>query len=180
MPRGDLVVGVDCSTTAAKAVVWSPTGTVLSQARSTFELTHPRPNYAEQNPEDWWTATRTAIRRAVQTVDRERIAALYDGLAQLAPSPVVELNRAVALAMAFGPAAGLEVADTLVDETALRNYHLLPSVRGDFLFKLGRLQEARAEFLRAAELTQNERERTLLLSRASACQALPAGRDRAN
>jgi RNA polymerase sigma factor (sigma-70 family) len=105
--------------------------------------------------------------------DWPRIAALYDGLAQLAPSPVVELNRAVALAMAFGPAAGLEVADTLVDEPALRNYHLLPGVRGDFLLKLGRLDEARAEFLRAAQLTQNERERTLLLTRAAACLSLP-------
>ena len=76
MPRGDLVIGVDCSTTAAKAVVWNSTGRAVSQARSTFELAHPRPNYAEQNPEDWWTATRAAIRRAVQTVDRERIAAL--------------------------------------------------------------------------------------------------------
>ena len=76
MPRGDLVIGVDCSTTAAKAVVWNSVGTAMSEARSTFELSHPRPNYAEQNPEDWWTATRDAIRRAVQTVDRERIAAL--------------------------------------------------------------------------------------------------------
>jgi xylulokinase len=76
MPRGDLVVGVDCSTTAAKAVVWDAAGTALSQARSEFELQHPRPGYAEQNPEDWWTATKAAIRRAVQTVDRERIAAI--------------------------------------------------------------------------------------------------------
>ena len=76
MPRGDLVIGVDCSTTAAKAVVWNSAGKAVSQARSTFELAHPRPNYAEQNPEDWWTATMAAIRRAVQTVDRERIAAL--------------------------------------------------------------------------------------------------------
>ena len=82
---------------------------------------------------------------------------------------------AVALWSSFGPAAGLEVADTLADEPALRNYHLLPSVRGDFLFKLGRLEEARAEFLRAADLTQNARERTLLLSRAAACPALPGG-----
>lgn len=76
MPRGDLVIGVDCSTTAAKAVVWGPTGVALSQARAAFDLTHPRPTWAEQNPEDWWTATREAIRRAVQTVDRERIAAI--------------------------------------------------------------------------------------------------------
>lgn len=107
--------------------------------------------------------------RKSEDTDWQRIAALYDGLAQLAPSPVVELNRAVAVAMAFGPAAGLEVADALMDEPALRHYHLLPSVRGDFLFRLGRLDEARAEFEQAADLTQNERERTLLLSRAAAC-----------
>jgi RNA polymerase sigma factor (sigma-70 family) len=111
--------------------------------------------------------------RKAEETDWTRIAALYDGLAQLAPSPVIDLNRAVALSMAFGPATGLELADTLLDEPALRNYHLLPSVRGDFLFKLGRLPEARAEFERAAELTQNERERTLLLSRAAACNPLP-------
>jgi predicted RNA polymerase sigma factor len=111
--------------------------------------------------------------RKPEETDWIRIAALYDGLAQLAPSPVIDLNRAVALSMAFGPATGLELADTLLDEPALRNYHLLPSVRGDFLFKLGRLPEARAEFERAAQLTQNERERTLLLSRAAACNPLP-------
>ena len=111
--------------------------------------------------------------RKAEDTDWTRIAALYDGLAQLAPSPVIDLNRAVALSMAFGPATGLELADTLLDEPALRNYHLLPSVRGDFLFKLGRLPEARAEFERAAELTQNEREHTLLLSRAAACNPLP-------
>ena len=82
---------------------------------------------------------------------------------------MVELNRAVALSMAFGPETGLEVADALLDEPALKNYHLLPSVRGDFLFKLGRKTEARAEFERAASLTQNERERDLLLTRAAAC-----------
>jgi RNA polymerase sigma factor (sigma-70 family) len=113
-------------------------------------------------------ACHARARRAADT-DWQGIAALYDALAQLAPSPVVELNRAVALAMAFGPAAGLEVADALVDEPALRGYHLLPSVRGDFLFKLGRLDEAREEFQRAAELAQNERERTLLLARAGSC-----------
>jgi RNA polymerase sigma factor (sigma-70 family) len=101
--------------------------------------------------------------------DWTRIAALYDALAQLAPSPVVELNRAVALAMAFGPATGLEVADALLAEPLMKNYHLLPSVRGDFLFKLGRLEEAHAEFGRAASLTRNLRERELLLARAAAC-----------
>jgi predicted RNA polymerase sigma factor len=85
------------------------------------------------------------------------------------PSPVVELNRAVALAFAYGPAAGLELVDELVEFASLKNYHLLPSVRGDFLFKLGRLEEARVEFTRAAELTRNERERALLLERARAC-----------
>jgi RNA polymerase sigma factor (sigma-70 family) len=100
--------------------------------------------------------------------DWERIAALYDALAQVAPSPVVELNRAVAVGMAFGPAAGLEIADALRNEASLASYHLLPSVRGDLLFKLGRHAEARAEFERAAELTRNDRERHLLLQRAAA------------
>ncbi|MGO4479397.1 RNA polymerase sigma factor [Massilia sp. 2TAF26] len=94
------------------------------------------------------------------------IAALYDALAALLPSPIVELNRAVALGMAYGPAEGLALADQLLDEPRLANYHLLPSVRGDLLAKLGRHAEARAEFERAAGLTQNERERRLLLARA--------------
>ncbi|AXA90044.1 RNA polymerase sigma factor [Massilia sp. YMA4] len=110
-------------------------------------------------------ACHARARKAADT-DWPRIAALYDALAQLAPSPVVELNRAVALAMAFGPQAGLELVDSLVDEPALRHYHLLPSVRGDLLHKLGRLDEARLEFERAAALTRNERERALLLERA--------------
>ena len=97
-----------------------------------------------------------------------RIAALYDALAQLAPSPVVELNRAVAVAMAYGPAAGLQIVDMLMSEPALKAYHLLPSVRGDLLFKLGRLNEAHAEFERASSLTRNERERALLLERTRA------------
>jgi len=101
--------------------------------------------------------------------DWPRIVALYDALAQLAPSPVVELNRAVAISMAFGPAAGLERIDALASEPALKAYHFLPSVRGDFLFKLGRLEEARPEFERAAALTRNARERDLLLDRAAAC-----------
>jgi predicted RNA polymerase sigma factor len=104
-----------------------------------------------------------------EETDWARIAALYDALAQLSPSPVVELNRAVALSMAFGPAAGLELVDTLTSEPALANYHLLPSVRGDLLFKLGRHDEARAEFERAAGLTRNVRERELLFERARAC-----------
>src|SRR5262249_50383715 len=97
--------------------------------------------------------------RTPEETNWPRIAALYDALAQLAPSPVVELNRAVALSMAFGPAAGLELVDLLVSEPSLKSYHLLPAVRGDFLAKLGRLDEARAEFARAATLTRNERER---------------------
>ena len=101
--------------------------------------------------------------------DWVRIAALYQTLAQRAPSPVVELNRAVAVAMAFGPAAGLELVDALTSEPSLKAYHLLPSVRGDLLRKLGRFDEARAAFERAASLTRNARERTLLLDRAAAC-----------
>lgn len=107
--------------------------------------------------------------RNADETDWARIAALYGLLAQVSPSPVIELNRAVALGMAQGPAAGLAHVDRLQSEPKLRDYHLLPSVRGDFLFKLGRLEEARAEFGRAASLTRNERERALLLSRAAAC-----------
>jgi RNA polymerase sigma-70 factor, ECF subfamily len=101
--------------------------------------------------------------------DWPRIAALYDALAQLMPSPVVELNRAVAVAMAFGPAAGLELVDALTSEPSLKSYYLLPSVRGDLLAKLDRFDEARMEFERAASLTRNARERKLLLERAAAC-----------
>jgi RNA polymerase sigma factor (sigma-70 family) len=103
--------------------------------------------------------------------DWGRIAALYDALAQLTPSPIVELNRAVAISMAFGPVAGLELVDQIAATGLLKNYHLLPSVRGDFLFKLGRFAEAHVEFLRAASLTQNARERDLLLSRAQKCDS---------
>jgi len=107
--------------------------------------------------------------RTPEETDWPQIAALYDALAQIADSPVVELNRAVAYGMAFGPAAGLELADALVAEPSLRSYHLLPSVRGDLLAKLGRSDEARSEFERAAALTRNARERELLLERAAAC-----------
>ena len=107
--------------------------------------------------------------RTPEETDWKRIASLYGELARIAPSPVVELNRAVAVAMAFGPAAGLELVDALTSEASLESYHLLPSVRGDLLAKLGRSDEARAEFERAAALTRNARERTLLLSRAAAC-----------
>jgi RNA polymerase sigma-70 factor (ECF subfamily) len=111
--------------------------------------------------------------RTPAETDWPRIAALYEALARLAPSPVVELNRAVALGMAFGPAAGLELVDQLMSERSLESYHLLPAVRGDLLLKLGRFEEARAELERAASLTRNARERTLLLERAAA--ASPKG-----
>ena len=107
--------------------------------------------------------------RTPQETDWPRIVELYAALARLAPSPVVELNRAVAIAMASGPAAGLKLVDALTAEPALKNYHLLPSVRADLLKKLNRLEEAHAEFNRAASLTQNARERELLLQRARAC-----------
>jgi predicted RNA polymerase sigma factor len=107
--------------------------------------------------------------RTAEETDWTRIAALYDALYQLSPSPVVALNRAVAMSMAFGPQAGLELVDQLLAEPHLKNYHLLPSVRGDLLAKLGRRQEACAEFKKAADLARNEREKALLLSRAAAC-----------
>ena len=111
--------------------------------------------------------------RTPEATDWPRIVSLYSTLARVAPSPVVELNRAVAVAMAFGPAAGLELVDSLTSERSLQNYHLLPSVRGDLLKKLDRLGEARTEFERAASLTQNARERALLLDRAQSCVAGP-------
>jgi RNA polymerase sigma-70 factor, ECF subfamily len=107
--------------------------------------------------------------RAAEETEWVRIAALYDALAELSPSPVVYLNRAVAVGMAFGPAAGLELVEVLTREPLLQGYHLLPSVRGDLLAKLGRAAEAAVEFKRAASLTQNVRERRLLLERAAAC-----------
>ena len=107
--------------------------------------------------------------RAPEETDWSRIVDLYDALARLMPSPLVELNRAVAVAMATGPAAGLALVDALTEEPSLEGYHLLPSVRGDLLMKLGRLDEARIEFERAARLTHNTRERRLLLERAAAC-----------
>jgi len=107
--------------------------------------------------------------RRPEETDWARIATLYQALALLTPSPVIELNRAVAVGMAFGPARGLELVDRLAGEPSLRGYHLLPSVRADLLSRLGRPEEARAEYERAAALTRNERERTLLLDRAAAC-----------
>jgi RNA polymerase sigma factor (sigma-70 family) len=128
----------------------------LAQSRGAYTLQaaiaacHARANVAEQT--DWG-----------------RIAALYEELARLEPSPIVELNRAVAVSMALGPAAGLEIVDALTSESSLDGYHLLPSVRGDFLKKLGRPVEAQVEFERAASLTRNLRERELLLERAATC-----------
>ncbi len=107
--------------------------------------------------------------RTPEATDWARITALYEELVRSSPSPIVELNRAVAVAMAFGPAEGLEIVDALTSEKSLESYHLLPSVRGDLLVKLGRLEEARAEFDRAASLTKNARERALLSERAAAC-----------
>jgi RNA polymerase sigma factor (sigma-70 family) len=112
--------------------------------------------------------------RSPQETGWEQIAALYQALTRLTPTAVVELNRAVAVAMAFGPARGLELADTLTSQQELRNYHLLPAVRGDLLAKLGRDEEARREFERAAALTRNARERAVLLQRAAACTGPPS------
>jgi RNA polymerase sigma factor (sigma-70 family) len=120
-----------------------------------------------------WYALQAAIAacharaRTPDETDWARIASLYETLSSVAPSPVVELNRAVAVGMAAGPAAGLKLVDALAREASMKNYHLLPSVRGDFLAKLGRNEEARKEFTRAADLTQNARERVLLLARAA-------------
>ena len=111
----------------------------------------------------------TARARTAEETDWTRIAVLYGALIELVPSPIVELNRAVAVGMAFGARAGLDVADTLAAEPSLQGYHLLPSVRGDLLKKLGRLEEARAEFERAAAMTKNAREREMLLKGAAAC-----------
>ena len=110
-----------------------------------------------------------------EATDWRRIVELYDELALRTPSPVIELNRAVAVAMAFGPAAGLELVNALTSEPSLKTYHLLPSVRGDFLFKLGRFAEAREDFERAASLARNTRERELLLGRARAAAQSPEG-----
>ena len=109
--------------------------------------------------------------RAPEETDWVRIVALYDVLAQLKPSPIVELNRAVAIGMAFGPQAALDIVEVLVDEPSMQSYHLLPSVRGDLLFKLARFAEARSEFERAASIALNARDRAFLLSRAAACQS---------
>lgn len=106
-------------------------------------------------------------RFAADATDWAGIAALYDELARLIPSPVIELNRGVAYGMAFGPQAGLDIVDSIANESSMKAYHLLPSVRGDLLAKLGRKEEARSELERAAAMTRNSRERQLLLARAA-------------
>jgi predicted RNA polymerase sigma factor len=116
--------------------------------------------------------------RTAEETDWAEVAALYQQLAQLTPSPVVELNRAVAVGMAYGPAAGLEIVDDLRSESALKSYHLLPAVRGDLLAKLNRPEEAQSEFERAASLTRNGAERDLLLRRAAECAELATARPR--
>ncbi|MFC4778939.1 RNA polymerase sigma factor [Paenibacillus sp. GCM10023252] len=137
--------------------------TALERARS---LGRPLGPYALQAS----IAACHAQARSAEETDWARIAALYEALSRVMPSPVVELNRAVAIAMAFGPAFGLQLVDELRKEPSLKEYHLLPSVRGDLLVKLGRLGEAREEFERAAMLTHNEREQELLLKRAAECE----------
>ncbi|WP_339206647.1 RNA polymerase sigma factor [Paenibacillus sp. FSL K6-3182] len=122
------------------------------------------------------TACHAKARMASET-DWARIAALYEALSRVMPSPIVELNRAVAIAMAFGPAFGLQIVDELTSAASLKDYHLLPSVRGDLLVKLGRMDEARTEFERAASLTRNARERELLLNRAAECLSLEADKE---
>ncbi len=139
----------------------------LSALARADALAHPLGPYSLQAA----IAACHARARTAADTDWHKIVALYDALAELTHSPVVELNRAVAVSMAFGPAAGLELVDALVDEPALRSYHLLPAVRGDLLLKLGRTAEARSEFERAASLAQNAREQTLLRSRARACDS---------
>ena len=136
------------------------------------QLAHSRGSYTLQAA----IAACHARARTGDETDWQRIATLYAELAELTPSPIVELNRAVAVGMAFGPAAGLELVDELASEASLKNYHLLPSVRGDFLSKLERFEEARAEFERAASLTRNARERDFLLERAATASRGPLPR----
>ncbi|MDP9159207.1 MAG: RNA polymerase sigma factor, partial [Acidobacteriota bacterium] len=135
------------------------------------EKVHQKKQGGRRGPYALQAAIAACHARAINSeeTDWRRIVALYEMLGEVLPSPVVELNRAVAVGMASGPGAGLELVNKLSSEPALRNYHLLPSVRADFLFKLGRIDEARGEFEHAASLTDNVRERVLLLNRASAC-----------
>jgi len=152
---------------------------LLDQDRSRWDRTHLRRGLAaldraetlSVDPGEYTLQAAIAACHAragsAEETDWVRIAGLYERLARISGSPVVELNRAVALSMAYGPSAGLTLIDQLVDLPALRGYHLLPSVRGDLLDKLGRRDEARAEFERAAAMTKNGRERALLLARAT-------------
>jgi RNA polymerase sigma factor (sigma-70 family) len=163
-PAGEPVLLLDQDRTRWDRLLIRRGLTALERAE---ELETPMGPYALQAA---IAACHAAAATAAET-DWARIVALYDAVAQLAPSPVVELNRAVAVGMAFGPAAALELADALVPEPALKSYHLLPAVRGDLLVKLGRSKEAGAEFTRAASMTANARERQLLLRRAAECAA---------
>jgi RNA polymerase sigma factor (sigma-70 family) len=148
---------------------------LIRRGLAALDLAETKARAAGQQPGSYTlqaaiAACHARARRPEQT-DWLRIVGLYGALAELAPSPVVDLNRAVALSFAFGPEAGLSLVDALGAEPALKNYHLLPGVRGDLLVKLGRHAEARAEFERAASMTRNERERALLLKRAAECEA---------
>src|SRR5436309_2130864 len=160
-PSGEIVLLLDQDRTRWDALLISRGLAALDRAEQLGGALGP---YALQAA----IAACHARARTPMETDWARIVALYDALAQLTPSPVVELNRAVAVGMAFGPAAGLEIVDALTSEPSLKSYHLLPSVRGDFLVKLGRVDEARAEFEHAASLTRNARERALLLERVAA------------
>ena len=168
-PSGDPILLMDQNRARWDQLLISRGLTAIARAEKlrARELDGPQGPYALQAA----IAACHARARTPEETDWAQIVALYAELARLAPSPVVELNRAVALAMAFGPAAGLELVDALTSEPSLENYHLLPSVRGDLLKKLGRTDEARAEFERAASLTRNTRERELLIGRARACAA---------
>jgi RNA polymerase sigma factor (sigma-70 family) len=157
----------------------------LAALERSEKLLSTRGDIPRQQGQGWYVlqaeiAACHARARAPGETDWQRIVSLYGALAQLAQSPVVELNRAVAVAMASGPAAGLELVDALTSDRSLENYHLLPSVRGDLLKKLSRFDEARVEFERAAFLTQNAREQQLLLKRARECAALASSADSAD
>jgi predicted RNA polymerase sigma factor len=166
-PRGEPILLLDQDRTRWNGVLISRGLAALARAESLGGTLGP---YGLQAA----IAACHARARTAADTDWARIAAIYDALAQLAPSPVVELNRAVAVAMAFGPAAGLEVVDRLTSEPSLKAYHLLPAVRGDLLAKLGRRDEAAAEFRHAAALTRNAQERNLLLGRAATLEVPPA------
>jgi RNA polymerase sigma-70 factor, ECF subfamily len=166
-PRGEPIVLLDQNRSKWDRLLIQRGLTALARAQSLGGALGP---FALQGA----IAACHARARPTEKTDWQRIASLYQALSQVTPSPIVELNRAVALSMAFGPAAGLALVDTLTSEPTLAKYHLLPSVRGDFLRKLGRFEEARVELERAASLTRNARERELLLERARDCAASAA------